>query len=332
MAKKFGTNIDLQKNEIQNAVAQNLGSAPSSPAVGQYYYDTGTGRFTFRGASGWIDPSDRANHGGTQTASTISDFDTQVRTSRLDQMAQPTGDVPFNAHKITGLADGSSAQDAVTYSQLQAVLNGRDFKDSVRAATTANGTLATAYANGQVIDGVTLVTGNRILLKNQTSGSENGIYVVAASGAPSRATDADSATKITSNMTVMVEEGTTLADTQWTMTNNGAIVVGTTALVFAQTGAGTTYTAGSGISIGGGAISIDTAVVVRKYATDVGNAALTSITVTHNLGTRDVEVQVYDTTSYEQIECDIVRTTTNTVTLGFTAAPGTNALRCVVQG
>src|SRR5688500_16412125 len=66
-------------------------------------------------------------------------------------------------------------------------------KVEVRAATTANGTLASAFDNGSVIDGVTLATGNRILIKDQTAGAENGIYVVQASGAPVRATDADSA-------------------------------------------------------------------------------------------------------------------------------------------
>lgn len=81
---------------------------------------------------------------------------------------------------------------------------------------------------------MTLATGDRILIKNQATASENGIYVVAASGAPTRSADANSGTNLVDNMAVFVEEGTTLSDTGWTLTNNGAITVGTTALTFAQ--------------------------------------------------------------------------------------------------
>ena len=113
-----------------------------------------------------------------------------------------------------------------------------DWKDSVRAASTANGTLATAFENGDSMDGVTLATGDRILLKDQSTGAENGIYTVNASGAPTRATDADADNEVTSMLTVAVEEGTTNAGTTWQLTTTGAIVVDTTALTFAQLGGG----------------------------------------------------------------------------------------------
>jgi hypothetical protein len=119
---------------------------------------------------------------------------------------------------------------------------------SVRAATTANGTLATAYANGSVIDGVTLATGNRILIKNQTTGSENGIYTVNATGAPTRSTDADASAEIAASFAVFVEEGTDNADCGFVLTNNGTVTVGTTSLVFTQfTGLGQ-VTAGTGLT------------------------------------------------------------------------------------
>lgn len=107
----------------------------------------------------------------------------------------------------------------------------------VRAASTANGTLATAYENGDTLDGVTLATGDRILLKNQTSGAENGIYAVAASGAPTRATDADTATHWPWGFFVQVKSGTVNANTLWMHTTTAAITLGTTALTFAQIGA-----------------------------------------------------------------------------------------------
>lgn len=116
-------------------------------------------------------------------------------------------------------------------------VTGLSWKQAVRAATTANGTLATAFANGSTIDGVTLATGDRILVKNQSTAADNGIYIVAASGAPSRATDADSGAELV-DASVYVSEGTTLADTQWTCTTNAPITVGSTSLAFTQAGIG----------------------------------------------------------------------------------------------
>lgn len=109
-----------------------------------------------------------------------------------------------------------------------------DWKDSVRATTTANGILATAYENGDTIDGVALATGDRILLKDQTAGAENGIYVVAATGAPSRASDADTDGKVTSGLSVHVEEGSSNANKNFQLTTNDPITLDTTALVFSE--------------------------------------------------------------------------------------------------
>lgn len=109
------------------------------------------------------------------------------------------------------------------------------WKEPVRVATTANGTLSTAFANGQVVDGVTLATGDRILIKNQSTATQNGIYVVAASGAPTRATDADTGAELL-GATVAVAEGTTNADTVWLCTANATITVGSTNLPWQQMG------------------------------------------------------------------------------------------------
>ena len=327
MAKKFLVDLDLGKNQIQNAVAQVLAAAPSTPVPGQFYYDSTAGRFVFRGASAWIDPTARANHSGTQTAATISDFDTQVRTSRLDQMAAPTAPVSLNNQRITSLATPTAATDAATKGYVDAAVNGTDWKQSVRAATTANITLS----GTQTIDGVALVAGDRVLVKDQTTPAQNGIYVVAA-GAWARATDADENAEVTAGLSVMVTEGTSNADSQWRLTTNDAITVGTTALTFAQIGAGSSYTQGTGISISGNVIAIDTAVVTRKASANVGNGAAQSISVTHNLGTLDVQVQVYEVSTGDTVECDVTRTNTNQVTLAFAVAPTTNQYRVVIQG
>jgi len=102
----------------------------------------------------------------------------------------------------------------------------------VRVATTANGTLSTAYANGQTVDGVTLATGDRILLKNQTTGTENGVYVVKASGAPDRAADWPVGADVV-GYAVRVTAGTANANTVWAVYAEPA-VVGTNAPNFVQ--------------------------------------------------------------------------------------------------
>ncbi|TGP28194.1 DUF2793 domain-containing protein [Mesorhizobium sp. M2D.F.Ca.ET.232.01.1.1] len=130
-------------------------------------------------------------------------------------------------------SDSLFATQKATKTYVDGKVAGLSWKQAVRAATTANGTLASAFANGSTIDGVTLATGDRILIKNQSSGAENGIYIVAASGAPARATDADSGAELV-NASVYVSEGTTQADTQWTCTTNAPITVGSTSLSFAQ--------------------------------------------------------------------------------------------------
>lgn len=126
---------------------------------------------------------------------------------------------------------------------VDAKVAGLAWKQPVRAATTVAGTLATDFENGDTIDGVTVVTGDRILIKNQAAPAANGIYTVNASGAPTRATDADSGAELV-NASVYVSEGTTYADTQFTCTTNAPITVGATSLVFAQ------LTTGGGVSDG----------------------------------------------------------------------------------
>jgi hypothetical protein len=159
-----------------------------------------------------------------------------------------TQTVSMGGNKITNVGTPTSDTDAATKAYVDSAAQGIDWKASVHAATTANGTLATAYANGSVIDGVTLVTGDRILIKDQTTGTENGIYTVNASGAPTRATDADVNAEVTANFAVFVEEGTANADSGWVLTTNAPITVGTTALVFTQfTGLGQ-VTAGNGLT------------------------------------------------------------------------------------
>ena len=136
------------------------------------------------------------------------------------------------------------------------LLAGLRWKQPVRVATTANGTLASAFADGSTVDGVTLATGDRILIKDQSTQTENGIYVTAASGAPTRATDADSSAELNS-ATVFVMAGSVNADRAYTQTTDNP-TIGSSNIVFAQFGGGTAYSAdGQGLELSGTTFSLE---------------------------------------------------------------------------
>ena len=191
------------------------------------------------------------------THTKISDFDAGVRTNSLSLMAAPSSDIGFNNQKITGLGDPTADADAANKGYVDGVAQGLDVKDSVKATTTANGTLSSAFANGQTIDGVSLSTNDRILLKNQNTATENGIYTVNASGAPTRADDlatgADAAGAF-----VFVEQGTVNAENGFVCTSNkGSAVVGSNNLTFAQFSGAGQIIAGNGLDKSGNTLSVD---------------------------------------------------------------------------
>jgi len=191
-----------------------------------------------------------------------------------------TGAIAMGTNKITGLGTPTDATDAATKAYVDSAAQGIDWKASVRAATTAAVTLASDLENGDTLDGVTLATGDRVLVKNQATGSENGIYVVKVSGAPDRSTDCDTAAELTSNFAVFVEQGTVNADQGYVLTNDGAITVGTTALTFTQfTGLGQ-IVAGTGLDKTGNTIDIDSTVVTLDGTQTLTNKTLTSPTMT----------------------------------------------------
>lgn len=361
MAKKILTSYDFNKNETQNMRTHNLAAAPSTPALGQRYYDTTTNcEYYWNGA--WIptdaairtgiplsnlavDPLARANHTGTQTAATISDFNTAVRTNRLDQMAAPTAAVSMNSQKITNLATPTAGTDAANKQYVDDTVASISWKNEVRVATTANGTLASAFANGQTVDGQVLVTGDRILIKDQTNQTENGIYTVNASGAPTRATDADSDGDF-KGAAVFVASGTTNGGTRWVSNTTGTVTLGATAITFVQFGGGATYTAGNGLTLSGSefnvgagtgisvaadSVGIDTAVVVRKYSATFGDGSASSYTITHSLNTQDVTVSVRQVSDNTFVDCEIQANGVNTIVLTFAASVASNALRVVVH-
>lgn len=489
MARSFLTPINLNKLELQNARIQNLATAPSSPVVGQIYYDTAlNGLYIWNGtawgsadgisagalgsrplasavssgtffyatdnfllyysngtswqqvnnfgsglstsltiagtaADGTSTNFARADHThagpgfgsstsvttyGTAksdgTATTVSHSDHTHGTPSLSTNAAsnisattatngsgtapakddhvhgftpsgfalsafgvPTSAVAFNAQKITGLADPTNAQDAATKAYVDSTAQGLNVKGSVLAATTASITLVGA----QTIDGVSVVAGNRVLVKNQSTSSQNGIYVVQTT-AWTRATD--QTTPAIGDFT-FVESGSTTAaqgyivtsvtgGVTWTqfsaageyVAGNGIAISGTSiafnptstgglqassggASLLLQTNSGLATTssglavgAGSGIVVSTGTVAIDTTVVVRKYAASIGDGSSLSYVVTHNLGTKDVHVTLYDNTTNAEYLADVTHTSTTTITVAFSTAPTTNQIRVVVFG
>lgn len=366
MSKKILTNYDFNKNEVQNARIQNLASAPASPVEGQIYQDTTTHATYIWNGTAWrpcdaskltdgsiaisalaTNPLARANHTGTQTASTISDLATTVQGYRLDQFAAPTAAVSMNNQKITNLAvptpgSNDAARIVDVEAAVQSAAAGIDSKASVRVVATANVVLTGL----QTIDGITLVTKDRVLLTGQTTSSQNGVYVVAP-GAWTRALDADDNDEITPGAFWFVEEGTTYGKTQWRCNNTGAITVGTTSITIVQFGAANLYTAGNGLTLTGGdfavgagtgisvaadTVGIDTTVVVRKYAATIGDGSTTSFTVTHSLNNQDVMTQLREVSTNNVVEADIQNNGVNTVVVSFATAPAASSIRVVVQG
>lgn len=253
----------------------------------------------------------------------------------------------LQSQKIANLADPSANTDAANKQYVDNVARGLMWKAPVRAASTTN---ASTAAPGASIDGVTLSTNDRVLLKNQTTASENGIWVWSgAAAALTRATDADSGGELAPGTAVTVTEGTTNGDKAFLIVSDAAITIGTTSQTWGQLGGGTIYTGGNGISVAGsvvsavaaasggvqvvaGGIQLDASIAARKFNANVGNGSATALAVTHNLGTQDVQVTVREVSSQAKVLVDWVATDVNTVTLTFAVAPASNAYRVSVVG
>ena len=203
----------------------------------------------------------------TDGAGTLSiDIDSTVTTNSgtqtLTNKTLSTGtslsaNLDANSNKIINLGTPTSSTDAANKAYVDSVSQGLDVKQSVRVSTTANVNLATALEAGDAIDGVTLVAGNRVLVKHQTSGAENGLYVVQASGAAVRADDANISSEVTAGFFTFVEEGSLYGNTGWVLTTDNPITLDTTALTFTQFSGTGTFTAGSGLTLNGTEFSVD---------------------------------------------------------------------------
>lgn len=213
-------------------------------------------------------------------------------------------DLDLNSNLIHELGDGVIDSDGINLGQVRKAIRDLDWKQSVRVATNTNLNLA---APGASPDGVALAVGDRMLVKAQTLGQENGLYDWNGAATPAtRSADADTGTELTAGMVTIVEEGTN-ADQLWLLATNNPIIVGTTVLAFTR--------------IGG-----------LPFAQLVGDGASQTIAVTHNLGTRFLHVTVYRNSAlFSEIQPDVRHTDNNTVTLRFTPAPALNEFYVVIS-
>jgi hypothetical protein len=498
MATRFVTNLDLNQNQILNATFQVLTSDPTTGNFdGRMYFNSadGTLRIYDETATAWRKIVASA---GPSTTGVVSGGDNSVALTITESggvititpnLATTSTPGLMTASDFSKLADAASEATAsklvirdangqakfgtptddahaATKGYVDAARSGLDVKASVRVATTAPLTLASDLENGDEVDGVTLATGDRVLVKNQSSGAENGIYVVQASGAAVRATDADSSAEVTAGMFTFVAEGSVNADSGWVLSTNDTITLDTTALDFVQfsgagqvtAGAGLTKTGNTidvigtadritvnsdsvdiastyagqntittlgtvttgtwdattvavtaggtgvesftdnGIVYGDGTNALDvtaagtqhqvllagaggvpefgavdlsqgaavtndlpvthggtgasteanartnlaaggtqgsgvtTPALARKVSKVVGNGVDTSFTLVHAFNTREVLIQVYDSSSYDTVIADTIRTDADTVTVQFSIAPSSNAFTIVVIG
>lgn len=354
---------------IGDSATVGTGTAPARddhkhamPAFGSVTAQTSFGSASGNGSSADIA---RADH----THGTPTHDNTAHSAINLSALAVPTADVSFATYKITNLGTPTVSTDAATKQYVDDVAQGLNIHAASYAATTAN--LNATYSNGSSgvgatltnagtqaafsTDGVNPPINSRILVKNQTTTAQNGIYTLTTVGDGStnwvltRATDFDTATEIAGGDFTFVDFGSTLANTGWVNVDE-VNTVGTDAIVFQQFSGAGTYTASNGVlltgnnftgvveasgglTVGASGFALDTNIAVRKYATSVGDGTATSYTVTHSLSTRDVTVAVYDNSSpYAEVICDVQHTSTSAITLLFSVAPTSNQYRVVVHG
>lgn len=257
----------------------------------------------------------------------------------------------LKGQKLINVGDPAAASDGVNKSYVDNFVNGKPYKESARVATTGNITLASAPAS---IDTVALVSGQRVLVKNQTAATENGIYVFNGTGAAmTRSLDMDAGSEFLA-ATVTVREGSAgQADSEWSVVTDGTggvITVGTDNITWTNTGSGINYTAAQGVQrvgnefranidgttvkLTGNALRVDPTVVgdARKFATDNGDmTGGTALTITDNLNTLDKNIFAYLKSTGERVALGEKVTGLNTCSVVAAASQSAGLFRIVVE-
>ena len=325
MALQYLTDINLNKNELQNAVIQNLATAPGTPVEGQIYYDSTAGdkQLYFYNGSTWIpvsgdiseviagDGLTQCGNSGSVTLNVVGG--TGITANANDVAITNTGVTAGSYGSATAIPTFTvNAQGQLTAAGTAAISTDLTISDGATTDTVSVGTDTLTFA-GTTNEIETAVTNNQVQI-----------------GLPSDVT-------ISNDLTVLgdlqVTGTTTTNNVETVSTSNGVIFEGNVADANELTLIAGTLTADRTVTLpdATGTVALTSDITGRVYATSIGDGSNTSYTVTHNLNTRDVNVQLYDNSSYDTVYADVVRTNTTTVTITFGTAPTTNDIRVLVS-
>ena len=371
MAQKFLTNLNLNQNQLINATFEVLASDPGSGNFeGRLIYNSTTDTIKVYANAAWRSlPHTIASGGGAGIAEAltvsesngtitltlnVADTDSAglLPASFWQMLNDATADatasklVKRDASGNAKIATPTDAAHIATKGYVDAARQGLDVKQSVRAATVGAINISADLEAGDLIDGVTLVAGDRVLVKNQSTATENGIYVAVASGAASRSSDANGTAdtgELKPGTFTFVEEGTVNSDKGFVVSTNGTITIGSTSIAWTQFSGAGSFEAGDGLSQSGNTINVNvtanrtaiTADAIDISANYVGQSSITTLgTITTGVwnGT-DVAVAdggtgASDATSARTnlgIKTTAGAATTTTATLARVAAQGNTA-------
>ena len=315
MAIKYLNSLDLNKNQLQNAVIQTASSDPSSPVAGQIYYNTTDNVIKFYNGSAFV------SAGGDLTA---------ITSATTDQLTIANGTGPIPALTVvtgavtnggTALATGDQIYDFVTVGINARIQNVTDLTSAQDAATKA---YVDSVATGllEYKGGYNASTNSPALTGGSNIASDKGdTYTVTADGT-------FISEQVRVGDVIIVEEAISASSTP--ALSKFTIVQSNVDLATAAATAGAAVKGISGydsnnFSVSSGFVSL------KKFSANIGDGTNTSYTVNHALGSRDVIVQLYDNSSYDTVFADVVRTDANNVAITFGAAPSTNDIRVLIQ-